>query len=221
MPTTPIPWESVDTILLDMDGTLLDLNFDNHFWLRHVPQRYAEQNQLSIEAATASIMQQCKRVEGSLNWYCVDYWSQQLDLDIEQLKHEISHLIAIHPGAINFLEWLRNEGKYVALVTNAHQKSLAIKMQKTELGRHFDSLICSHDLGLPKEDPLFWQQLHKHIEYDPARTLFIDDSLAVLDSAKTHGIAQLLMVIKPDSTQDARASQGYNSVYDFTEITPA
>ena len=27
-----IDWTQLDTILLDMDGTLLDLEFDNHFW---------------------------------------------------------------------------------------------------------------------------------------------------------------------------------------------
>ena len=37
-----LPWSDIDTVLLDMDGTLLDLHFDNHFWLEHLPQRYAE-----------------------------------------------------------------------------------------------------------------------------------------------------------------------------------
>ncbi|HBT55971.1 MAG TPA: haloacid dehalogenase, partial [Pseudomonas sp.] len=30
-------WNAIDTVLLDMDGTLLDLHFDNHFWLEHMP----------------------------------------------------------------------------------------------------------------------------------------------------------------------------------------
>ena len=32
-----IDWTRIDTILLDMDGTLLDLGFDNFFWREHVP----------------------------------------------------------------------------------------------------------------------------------------------------------------------------------------
>lgn len=221
MPYTPVPWESVDTVLLDMDGTLLDLNFDNQFWLSHVPQRYAEKNNLTLQDATESVMQQCKQVEGQLDWYCVDYWTQELGLDIERLKHEIAHLIAVHPGVIGFLEWLRDQGKFIALVTNAHQKSLAIKMQKTRLADHFDAIICSHDTGLPKEDPRFWHKLHEYIDYQPQRSLFIDDSSAVLASAQRYGIGHLLMVCKPDSTQQARDPQHYNAIHNFTELLPA
>ena len=42
-------WENIETVLLDMDGTLLDLHFDNHFWLQHVPVCYAEKHGLSHE----------------------------------------------------------------------------------------------------------------------------------------------------------------------------
>ena len=42
-----IDWEEIDTILLDMDGTLLDLNYDLHFWLEHLPLIYASQHQIS------------------------------------------------------------------------------------------------------------------------------------------------------------------------------
>ena len=29
--------QNVDLVLLDMDGTLLDLHYDSHFWLDYVP----------------------------------------------------------------------------------------------------------------------------------------------------------------------------------------
>ena len=69
-------WEDIDTVLLDMDGTLLDLHFDNHFWLEYVPQRYAEQHGISLDAAKQELMQRYRQVEGTLDWYCVDYWSR-------------------------------------------------------------------------------------------------------------------------------------------------
>ena len=42
-----IDWEHIDTVLLDMDGTLLDLHFDNYFWTQHLPGVYARENRLS------------------------------------------------------------------------------------------------------------------------------------------------------------------------------
>jgi 5'-nucleotidase len=33
-----LDWNNIDTVLLDMDGTLLDLAFDSQFWLQDVPQ---------------------------------------------------------------------------------------------------------------------------------------------------------------------------------------
>ena len=30
-------WSRIDHVLLDLDGTLLDLDFDNHFWQTLVP----------------------------------------------------------------------------------------------------------------------------------------------------------------------------------------
>ncbi len=40
-------WETVDTVLLDMDGTLLDKHFDDFFWEHYVPEIYAENNDLT------------------------------------------------------------------------------------------------------------------------------------------------------------------------------
>ena len=63
------PWTEIDTVLLDMDGTLLDLHFDTHFWLEHVPARYAEANRLPLEIAREQLVQRYRQAEGKLEWY--------------------------------------------------------------------------------------------------------------------------------------------------------
>ena len=98
------PWAEIDTVLLDMDGTLLDLHFDTHFWLEHVPLRYAEANKLSPEMAREQLMKRYRQAEGKLEWYCVDFWSEQRGLDIEFLKQEVDHLISVRPDVIRFLQ---------------------------------------------------------------------------------------------------------------------
>ena len=150
-----IYWENIDSVFLDMDGTLLDLNFDNHFWLDFVPQRYAERNGLTPDEAKTILLPKFRAMEGRLEWYCLDYWSERLDFDIPAMKSEISGLIAVLPHVIEFLDAVRAIGKRVVLVTNAHRKSLGLKLDKTRLQVFFDAIVSSHDLGIPKEEPGF------------------------------------------------------------------
>ena len=211
-------WSEIDTVLLDMDGTLLDLHFDNHFWLEHVPRRFAELRGISTEAAREELTARYRSVEGTLEWYCVDHWSRELGMDIVLLKQEVDHLIAVHPHVLDFLEALARVGKQRVLVTNAHQKSLQLKMEKTRLHGHLDAVICSHDLGLPKEDISFWSRLREQQSFDPQRSLFIDDSLPVLRSARDYGIRHLLAVLLPDTRQPEREVREFPAVRDFSAL---
>lgn len=215
-----LDWQHIDNVFLDMDGTLLDLYFDNHFWREHVPLRYAERHGLDMEGAKAHLFPRFQAVEGTMEWYCVDYWSRELDLDIAELKREIDHLIAIHPHVVEFLDAVRAHGKHVALVTNAHAKSLEIKMERTQLGGHFDKIICSHDYGKPKEDDGFWHALHHHHPFARERTLLVDDSLPVLRAAREYGIAWCLCVRRPDTRAPARDIEGFEAIENFSNITP-
>ena len=215
-----IPWQNVETVLLDLDGTLLDLHYDNHFWLEHVPHRYAEKYGLSPETAKDELMSRYKKVEGTLDWYCVDYWTQELGLDIPVLKQEVDHLIAIHPHVTEFLDAVRNVKKRIVLVTNAHGKAVDIKFRRTQLGDRFDAVVCAHDLGLPKEYPDFWEKMQHVQPFDKERTLLIDDSLPVLRSAHNYGIAQLLAVKNPDSKKPEKDAEEFQAIQTFLDIMP-
>lgn len=215
-----ITWNGIDTVLLDMDGTLLDLHYDNHFWQEHVPRRYAEKYGLSLAAAKAELTPRFRRAEGTLDWYCVDYWTRELGLDIPLLKEEVGHLIAVHPHVLEFLAAVRATGRRLMLVTNAHGKALALKLRRTPLGAHFDAIVCAHDLGAPKEHLEFWHRLQDAQPFDKEATLFIDDSLPVLHAARTYGIAELLAVKRPDSKRPDKEIGDFRAIAGFDEIMP-
>lgn len=215
-----IDWQSIHSVFLDMDGTLLDLHFDNYFWQEHVPRRYAEKYGMGVAAAKAELYPRFRRIEGTIDWYSVDYWTHQLGLDIAMLKEEVDHLIAVHPYVIEFLDAVRGAGKRAVLVTNAHNKSLALKMDRTRLGGHFDQLICAHDLGVPKEELRFWVQLREIEPYELRHTLLVDDNLAALRSARAYGIAHLLAVLQPDTRGPERPVEEFSAIRYFKEVMP-
>lgn len=215
-----VDWQQIDTVLLDMDGTLLDLHFDTYFWLEHVPQRYSEKHGLELEAVKKDLHARYRAMMGTIDWYSIDYWTEELGLDIALLKEEVNHLIAVHPYVTDFLDAVRAAGKRVLLVTNAHFKSLELKMQKTQLGGHFDHLVVSHDFGLPKEELPFWDRLQEVEQFDPQRTLLVDDSLPVLRSAKAYGIRWLLAVYEPDTKQPRRDVAEFEAIETFRDIMP-
>ncbi len=215
-----LPWPEICTVLLDMDGTLLDLHFDNYFWRELIPKRYAERHALSLDQAHAEVKARTQAVEGTLDWYCLDYWTRELALDVVALKREIEHLIAVHPHALEFLDALRATGKRVILVTNAHPHSLSLKMEKTQLTGHFDAMICAHDLGLVKEQPEFWPRLQQIEAFNPAATLLVDDNLSILHTAQDYGIAYVVSVLRPDSIDPPRTLDRFPAIQDFSDLLP-
>ncbi len=213
-------WENVETVLLDMDGTLLDLHFDNHFWLHHVPVCYAEKHNLSHEQAHQYLAGRYSEIRGSLNWYCVDFWTKELSLDIEQLKHDIADKISIRPEVSHFLSWLNANNKRVVLVTNAHPASLNLKMDRTKLHVHFDKIINAHDIGQAKEHNGFWEKLQDVEPYDKSKTMLIDDNLEVLSCASDYGIRYCFGVEKPDSQGEVMSSEKFIALTKFKDLLP-
>ena len=215
---TALPWRDIDTVLLDMDGTLLDLHYDNHFWLEHLPQRYAELHGISRAMADLELTPLFENNAGQLKWYCLDFWSRELKLPVRELKLETAHLIALRPDADTFLAAIKQAGKRVILITNAHRDSLSLKLERIELAPYFERLISSHDYGFPKESPAFWDALQADIGFDPARSLFIDDTLPILRSARDYGVAHLLAVKQPDSKKGPKDTEEFTALGDYREL---
>ncbi len=216
-----IDWHEIDTVLLDMDGTLLDLRFDNFFWMEHLPRLYAERHSISAEESSEQLHGRFAAGVGTLQWYCLDHWSEQLGMDIAALKREIQHMVSIRPHALDFLAQLSASDCDVVLVTNAHRKTLEIKMEEVDITPWFDRVVVSHDLEAPKEEQAFWRRLQELHPFDPARTLLIDDTEQVLESARRFGIAHLLTLLQPDSGRQKRVDTRFPGIHHFDEIMPA
>lgn len=214
-----ILWSSgIKHVLLDMDGTLLDKYFDDYFWEHLVPEKYAEKHCMTFGRAKEELMKKYKHHEGTLNWTDIDFWSNELNLDIPALKEQIRHLIEVHPHVEDFLRQLKRHRKKVFLATNAHFKVLDLKMKKTNLGIHFDKCITSFEMGAPKEDPAFWRRAEKELGFDKEKALFIDDTEEILKTAKKFGIRYILYKTRANSKIASKESAEFPTVHDFKEL---
>jgi putative hydrolase of the HAD superfamily len=213
-----LDWSAIDTVLLDMDGTLLDLRFDNWFWQELIPRRYAAAHGLAFEEAQVLLAPKFAGVKGTLQWYCIEHWARELDLDIHAHKREALERVNFLPGAEEFLVRLQRSGKRRVLVTNAHPATLAIKNERVGLSRYFDACYSTHPFAAPKENAAFWPRLAAEDGFNAGRTLFVDDSLAVLDAARDYGIAWLRAVRRPDSGLPPQGTGEYWAVDRVAEL---
>ncbi|MDE2150623.1 MAG: GMP/IMP nucleotidase [Gammaproteobacteria bacterium] len=213
-------WAGVEAVLLDMDGTLLDLAFDDDFWQQRLPRAYARRHRLSLVTARAHLAPWFESQRGRLNWYCLDWWSRQTGIDLIELTRRSRTRIAVLPGALDFLDALAARGLAAWLVTNAHPAGLTLKLERTGLTPRFARIVCAHELGVPKEDPRFWPALHRRHAFPPQRTILIDDNLEALAAANRFGIGQVLAIRRPNSQRAPREIGGLPAVDTLADLLP-
>jgi 5'-nucleotidase len=157
-------------------------------------------------------------LNGKIEWYCLDYWTKRLSLPITELKREVMDKIQMRADTPAFLTALKNSGRKVILVTNAHPDSLSLKIERTTLASYIDTLVSTHEFGVTKEQQELWQQLQQRFGFDPKRTLFVDDSLPILQSAQRFGIGHLLAVANPDSQKPSRVISEFPAIEDYSVL---
>ncbi|MEJ2128227.1 MAG: GMP/IMP nucleotidase [Woeseiaceae bacterium] len=201
--------EQCETLMLDMDGTILDLAFDNYVWKELVVGRYAELNDLEYSVARDRLYAKYMAIQGDLEWYCLDHWSERLGFDVLALHHEVHHRIEYLPGAKDFLETVHASDIRVLLVTNSHPDTLHLKNDTLGFSSYFDGIHSSHTYGHAKEKQDFWRALQEEEGFDPETTVFVDDTVPVLRSAEKYGIQHPIVVTRPDTSEPPRKNGEY------------
>ena len=213
-----VDWTEIDYVLLDMDGTLLDLAFDNDFWGHRIHEKYASIHDISIEQTVAKFEPLFKSVASTLNWYSTDFWSQQYGYSIIEHSRAYASGIRWLPFAKEFLHALRDSDVRSTIVTNAHPDIVRLKHEITGITDLVDRTISSHSLGHAKESPNFWRELQAELKFRPASTLFFDDSPAVLSAAIDFGIERSIAICHPDSTRPKRIPMSSLAVTNFEQL---
>jgi putative hydrolase of the HAD superfamily len=217
-PSELFNWDDIDDVLLDMDGTLLDRHFDNVLFEEALPRRYAERHAVSFEDARRSLMAMYRSVEGRLEWTDLSYWSKCSGVDVVALHRELDYLIDFLPGAREFLARLRQSGKRITIVTNAHRAGVEIKSAKTGLDRHVDRIVDAFEVGYLKMHRDYWPQCQRLVGFDSARSLYIDDDEKCLAAAERFGLGRMYHRSKSSSKLPPDPSAQFTSIEDFSPL---
>jgi GMP/IMP 5'-nucleotidase len=214
----PLDWDRIDDVLLDMDGTLLDRHFDNFFFEEELPRRYAAMQGLSFEAARDRLMAMYRSVEGELAWTDLHYWTKRVGIDVVAMHRELDYMIGFLPGAEAFLRELRARGKRIIVLTNAHQAGVAVKSAKTGLDRYVDRIVDAFEVGYLKMRPEYWPTCQQLVEFNPTRSLYVDDDESCLGAARQFGIAGIVHSAKSSSKLPPIHSSRFTSVEQLSQL---
>jgi putative hydrolase of the HAD superfamily len=215
-----LPWGEIETVVLDMDGTLLDSYFDDRVWNHALPLRYAERRKIGRVTASSLVRGRLDRARGTLQWYCLDHWTAEFGVDISDLEKELAHLIRVRPGAVSFLQKICRRHCRTILATNAHPGSLARKLERTGIGRYFDVVVSAHELGAPKEDDEFWRSFGSRLRLDQPKVAVIDDNHEVLRAARRFGVRHLRGIRRPSSGSGPVRSREFPCIDSFAAVAP-
>jgi len=214
-----IDWRSIDDVLLDMDGTLLDLHYDATFWLNNVHSIVANLTGEPEHIIQERFHRELKRHEGTLAWYCTDYWADFFGIDLIEAKQQLAHLIRFRPHAEQFLNVLNSLPLRTLIATNAHPDVIQLKLNVVPLEDMVDGIVSSHQYGVAKEHPDFWRALFDEYAINPDRALFMDDSSKVLDAADRAGVREVVEIRHPNLSEPPR-STWKQGIDDFDVLFP-
>ena len=94
-------------------------------------------------------------------------------------------------GSVEILGELRSKGHRLHALTNWSAETFPIARRRFEFLKWFENIVVSGEVGLAKPDPRIFALTIERCRLEPARTVFIDDSLHNVEAGRNAGMHAL------------------------------
>lgn len=179
--------KSCDTILFDLDGTLIHSAPDVCHWVNEV---FAEQGfaPMSVETMQGYLGQGARVLMAKA---VADHGYERSDDILDQMTADFLARYAaqpvlhssVYPGVFDVLDRLRAEEAIIAICTNKPSKTTAPVLDALGLGGRFDAIVCSDQVARKKPHGDHVLDTVKACGGDVARTVMVGDSENDIDAA--------------------------------------
>jgi len=98
------------------------------------------------------------------------------------------------PGTVDVLRDVRATDVRLLALSNWSSETFPYALERFPFLSWFDAIVISGDVGLKKPDPAIFRHVVEELELDPSTTVFVDDSAANVETARSLGFVALTFV---------------------------
>ncbi len=167
--------KSLEIISFDVDGTLVDLEYNDLIWFKEIPELVAKKKKISFEKSLKYVHKEYNKLgEHNLNWYDINYWVTYFGLEVspEDILKKYESQVKIFPEVISLLEELKK--KFILIVITAMPREfLTPKIKKIEKYFKFSFSALSDFKELKNSE--IYSKISKALNVHPEQILHIGD----------------------------------------------
>jgi HAD superfamily hydrolase (TIGR01549 family) len=165
-------------ISFDLDGTLVDPEFNMYVWGHGIPELYAATHNMDLQKATECVLKEYDCVgDGCIEWYDIGHWFQSLGLNGNpgELMHRFRDKIQAYPEARSVVENLSTRYDLV-ITSNAARAFLEMELMHSDLYHYFkQTFSATSDFKEVKKTPEFYQKVCELIGVAPHEVIHVGD----------------------------------------------
>lgn len=174
------------TVLLDLDGTLIDslrliLDSYHHTLARHgLPPRTDEEWLKGVGTPLTVQLAEWRDEIGTIEAMIATYRDYNL-------KHH-DRMVTVYPGVLEAVREIKSAGLQTGLVTSKNRQGALRGLKLVGLEALMDVLVCADEVTNPKPHPEPVEKAVALLGADPASTVYVGDSVHDMHSGRAAGV---------------------------------